>query len=91
MTRQDLNVTIIPPMNGPTAGPMSVPDRNQPIAVARSVGLYMSPIQDAPMVKKDVPSKAVRTRNTKKAERLGDRAVPIEQPRNRKAVVRHIW
>jgi hypothetical protein len=43
------------------------------------------------MVKKDVPSKAVRMRNTKKAGRLGDRAVPTEQPRNRKAVVRHIW
>ena len=63
MTRHDLKVTMIPPIKGPSAGPINVPDKNQPIAVARSVGLYMSPIQDAPMVKKDVPSNAVRMRN----------------------------
>jgi len=38
MTRHDVYVTMMPPMNGPSAGPMSVPDRNQPRAVARSVG-----------------------------------------------------
>jgi hypothetical protein len=65
MTRQDLKVTMIPPRNGPKAGPIRVPERNQPMAVARSVGLYMSPIQDAPMVRKEVPSKAVRIRNMK--------------------------
>jgi hypothetical protein len=43
------------------------------------------------MVRKEVPSKAVRMRNMKKAGRLGDNAVPREQPRNRKAVMRHIW
>lgn len=32
----------MPPMNGPNAGPMSVPDMNHPIAVPRSVGRYMS-------------------------------------------------
>jgi hypothetical protein len=56
---------MIPPRNGPSAGPIRVPERNQPMAVARSVGLYMSPIQDAPMVRKEVPSKAVRIRNMK--------------------------
>jgi len=65
MTRQDRKVTMIPPRNGPSAGPIRVPERNQPMAVARSVGLYMSPIQDAPMVRKEVPSKAVRIRNMK--------------------------
>jgi hypothetical protein len=60
------------------------------MAVARSVGLYISPIQDAPIVRKDVPSNAVRIRNMKKAARLGDRAVPREQPKNRKAVMMHI-
>jgi hypothetical protein len=38
MTRHDVYVTMMPPMKGPSAGPMSVPDRNQPSAVARSVG-----------------------------------------------------
>lgn len=33
---------MMPPMKGPNAGPIRVPLRNQPIAVARSVGLYMS-------------------------------------------------
>jgi hypothetical protein len=36
------NVTMIPPMKGPNAGPINVPDRNHPIAVPRSTGLYMS-------------------------------------------------
>src|SRR5271154_1267044 len=39
MTRQDLNVTIMPPIKGPKAGPMRVPDKNQPRAVARAVGV----------------------------------------------------
>lgn len=38
ITRQDWNVTMIPPMKGPNAGPIKVPERNHPIAVARSVG-----------------------------------------------------
>lgn len=53
------------PMKGPNAGPISVPDRNQPIAVPRSVGLYISPIQAEPMVRKAVPSKAVSMRKIK--------------------------
>ena len=64
MTRHEVKVTIIPPITGPSAGPINVPDRNQPITVARSVGLYMSPMQEAPMVKKEVPSNAVSMRNT---------------------------
>jgi hypothetical protein len=39
------------------------------------------------MVRKDVPSKAVRIRKTKYEARFGDSAVPREQPRKRKAVI----
>lgn len=39
ITRQDWKVTMMPPMKGPNAGPIRVPDRNHPMAVARSVGL----------------------------------------------------
>jgi hypothetical protein len=81
---------MIPPMNGPNAGPIKVPERNHPMAVARSVGRYMSPIQLAPMVKKDVPSKAVKMRKMKYAARFGESPVPREQPRNSAAVTRHI-
>jgi hypothetical protein len=63
--------------------PISVPLKNQPIAVARSVGLYISPIHDAPTIRKDVPSRAVRMRKTKKAARFGLRAVPSEQAKKR--------
>jgi len=42
MSRQERNVTIMPPMKGPRAGPMRVPLRNQPRAVARSVCVGVS-------------------------------------------------
>ncbi len=42
MTRQEVYVTMMPPMKGPKAGPINVPERNHPIAVARSVGRYIS-------------------------------------------------
>jgi hypothetical protein len=71
-------------------GPIKVPDKNHPMAVARSVGLYISPIQDAPMLRKEVPSNAVRIRKTKYEVKLGDKAVPREQPRNKRAVMRQI-
>jgi hypothetical protein len=51
----------------------------------------MSPIQEAPMVRKDVPSKAVRMRKMKYAGRFGAKAVPREHPRKRAAVTRHIY
>lgn len=70
---------------------ISVPERNHPIAVPRSVGRYMSPIHDDPMVRKAVPSKAVRMRKIKYATRFGERAVPSEQAVKRKAVTRHIY
>jgi hypothetical protein len=44
----------------------------------------MSPMQEAPTIRKAVPSKAVRMRKTKKAARLGASAVPIEQQVKRK-------
>jgi len=37
ISRQLRNVTMMPPMKGPSAGPTSVPDRKRPRAVARSV------------------------------------------------------
>lgn len=42
MERHEEYVTITPPRNGPNAGPIRVPERNQPIAVPRSVGRYIS-------------------------------------------------
>ena len=45
MTVQWRKVTIMPPMNGPSAGPMSVPLRNQPRAVARSVCFNISRVR----------------------------------------------
>ena len=69
--------------------PISVPLRNQPIAVARSVGLYISPIHEAPTIRKAVPWNAVRMRKTKKEARFGLAAVPMEHPRNKIALVRH--
>lgn len=60
-------------------GPMRVPERNQPRAVARVVGWYRSPMTAGPVTRKDVPAKAVRMRKTKKAGMLGLRAVPMEQ------------
>jgi hypothetical protein len=78
-------VTIIPPMNGPKAGPTSAPLRNQPKAVPRSIGEYMSPRHELPMIKNDVPWKAVRIRNTKKAGRFGARAVPMLKAKNKAA------
>jgi hypothetical protein len=51
----------------------------------------MSPIQDAPIVRKDVPSNAVRIRKMKYDGRFGDNAVPREHPKKRKAVIRQIW
>ena len=50
----------------------------------------MSPMQLAPIVKKEVPSNAVRIRKMKYAGRLGESAVPREQPRKSVAVTRHI-
>jgi hypothetical protein len=61
------------------------------MAVARSVGLYISPIHEAPTMRKAVPWKAVRIRKTKKAAKLGLAAVPMEHPRNRIALVRHVY
>jgi formiminotetrahydrofolate cyclodeaminase len=51
----------------------------------------MSPITAAPMIRKDVPSKAVRMRKMKKAGRFGARAVPMEQQVKRKAVMMETW
>lgn len=45
----------MPPMNGPMAGPISVPLMNQLKAVPRSVGRYISPIQAEPTIRKEVP------------------------------------
>jgi len=42
-------------------------------------------------MRKEVPSKAVRMRKTKKAARFGARAVPREQRVKRKAVEMQIW
>lgn len=83
-------MTIMPPMNGPRAGPISVPERNHPMAVPRSVGRYMSPMQAAPIVRNEVPWTAVRIRKMKKAGRLGASAVPIEQAVKSADVMREI-
>jgi len=77
-------------MRGPRAGPIKVPERNQPIAVARSTGRYMSPMTEAPTMRKLVPSKADRQRKMKNAARLGDRAVPRLQQKKRNAVMMQI-
>lgn len=37
ITLQDVSVTVAPPISGPRAGPMTVPHRNHPNDVARSV------------------------------------------------------
>jgi len=50
----------------------------------------MSPTQEAPTVKNEVPSNAVRMRKTKKAGRFGANAVPMEQAVKRNAETRHI-
>lgn len=84
-------MTMIPPMNGPNAGPIKVPDKNQPMAVARSVGRYMSPMTAAPTIKNAVPSKAVSMRKMKKEARFGERAVPREKQPKRKAQEMDTW
>lgn len=81
----------MPPMTGPKAGPIKVPDRNQPMAVARSVGRYMSPMTAAPTIRKAVPSKAVSMRKMKKEARLGERAVPREKTPKRQAQEMETW
>lgn len=78
-------------LKGPKAGPMRVPDRNQPIAVALSVGRYMSPMHEAPIVRNEVPSKAVRIRKIKYDTKFGESAVPSEQPQNSTAVIKQIY
>lgn len=70
---------------------MRVPDKNHPMAVARSVGRYMSPMTAAPTIRKAVPSKAVSMRKIKKDARLGERAVPREKQPNRKAQEMETW
>jgi hypothetical protein len=47
-------------------------------------------MQAAPMVRKEVPWKAVRMRKMKNAGRLGARAVPMEQAVKRVDVMRDI-
>jgi hypothetical protein len=47
----------------------------------------MSPITLDPMTRNAVPWKAVNILNTKNAARLGARAVPMEKPKNRTALV----
>lgn len=42
-------------MNGPKAGPIRVPDKNHPNAVARARGSYTSPNAELPTTKNDVP------------------------------------
>lgn len=75
---------MTPPMKGPNAGPTKVPDKYQPMAVARCVGGYKSPMTAAPTVRNAVPSKAVSMRKMKKEARFGDKAVPRENKPNRK-------
>jgi len=48
-------------------------------------------MQEAPTIRKLVPSKAVKMRKMKKEARLGDKAVPIEQAKKRIAVIMQIW
>lgn len=84
-------MTMIPPMKGPNAGPMRVPDKNHPMAVARSVGRYMSPMTAAPTIRNAVPSKAVSMRKMKKDARFGERAVPREKQPKRKAQEMDTW
>jgi hypothetical protein len=50
----------------------------------------MSPIQEAPIVRKAVPSNAVRIRKMKYDTRFGERAVPSEQPINSIAVIKQV-
>lgn len=78
-------------LKGPNAGPIRVPERNQPMAVALSVGRYISPIHEAPIVRKEVPSKAVRIRKMKYDTKFGESAVPREQPQNNTAVIKQIY
>lgn len=44
-----------------------------------------------PTSRNAVPSNAVRMRKTKKAARFGERAVPMLQQKNSRAVVHEIW
>ena len=50
----------------------------------------MSPMQDAPMLRNDVPWNAVKIRKTKYDARFGESAVPREQPQKRAAVTTQI-
>ena len=79
-----------PPKQGAIPHPMSVPAKNHPIAVPRSDWRYISLMQELPTVRRAVPSKAVRRRKMKNEARLGDKAVPIEQPKKRARVMRQI-
>lgn len=74
------------PKKGPIAGPVRLPDRIHPRAVARPRGSKMSPMAELPTTRKGVPWKAVRTRNTKYAGRFGDNAVAILKAKKRKAL-----
>jgi len=65
ISRHDRNVTIMPPIKGPNAGPTRVPEKNHPSAVPLSVGVYMSPRHAVPTIRKEVPWKAVRMRKMK--------------------------
>jgi hypothetical protein len=50
----------------------------------------MSPIQLVPIIRNEVPWNAVKALKTKKAARFGLRAVPIENPKKRRALKKDI-
>lgn len=51
--------------------------------MAEFTGLKTSPMQLEPIIRKEVPWKAVKMRKMKKDARLGARAEPIEKARKR--------
>lgn len=56
----------------------------------KRTGRYMSPMQLVPIIRNEVPWNAVKALKMKKAARFGLRAVPRENPRNRRALEKEI-
>jgi hypothetical protein len=96
MTRQNVYITMMQPVDGLEVGPMTVPERNHPRVEMRLWGLGSQswaagisnqqgdadPIPADPTKIHSMPSNAVKIRNTKNATAIIANEVPTLSPKN---------